>query len=458
MKKKLLLPLLTILIVLYLSGCSSFKKRTDTIGPVLQEPPPAPSLNIKSIEIRSDYLKNTAKNENLDSEEMAALNTLLNAYNSAKIFLSHELTKSQQTKVIKDLFNSIAILDYRYFSKLHLDLPKEKQGSIASLAERRKRILESFVSDDFKGVVNQCRELEQNFGEYGFTQEIYLVYILSLGKEGRLTEAVNLGRETLRKSETIPDLIYLKVRLVEWDLLLGNGEEALNLYDRLTDELDSKAALISALRNKIIELDRPHAHEQQGKETENSVLRGGTQEIKSVQEVLQEANDLAQNHEFKKAKRLLASYKNKAELQADIDLIERSIDLIELAEQESNERQVSLENRKKETIDLARNAIEKEEFEKAIAMIDRLMSEGVSDSQLHKLREKAVEKFINRERNRAADLFLSAKNTKDPEEKKKYLLESRKILNAIINRFPASELNERLKSHLNAIENEMKKL
>ena len=423
----------------------------------MQEPPPPPSLNIKSIDLRSDYLKSLIEEEDLAYEERAALNSLLNAYNSVKIFLSRQLTKPQQDHIVRDLFNAVSILDYRYFSKKRIEITEEKQRKIAILADMKKKILESYIADDYKGVIAQCTELQRNFGEEGFSHEISLVYILSLGEEGRLTEAVNLGQEVLSQWEPLPDRMYLKSRIVQWDLALGNGESALNLYDKLTDELDSKEALVNNLRKKIVELDRPPAFNF-GEESKVSTLPLESQETKSVHEVLNEANNLAQKREFKKAKLLLQSYKDKVTSPAELDMIERSIEVIELAEQESAEQAISRENRKKETITLAKKDIEKEEFEEAIARIDNLAAEGIQDRELQDLKEDAVEKYINNERNRAANLFLLAKKTNDPEEKKKYLTQSREILKKVIEKFPASKLNDRLKSHLNTIENELKKL
>ena len=53
--KKVFVPLLLALILsITVSGCSGLRKRADTQEPVLQEPPPAPSLNIKSIELKQD--------------------------------------------------------------------------------------------------------------------------------------------------------------------------------------------------------------------------------------------------------------------------------------------------------------------------------------------------------------------------------------------------------------------
>jgi hypothetical protein len=455
--RKVFVPLLLALFLLEMVlGCSGMRKRTDTQEPVLQEPPPAPSLNIKSIELRAEYLKNLLARKDLSEEERGAVNALLKAYRSAKISLSHRITKSQQMKIIRDLFNSMAILEYLYFTEKSSGA-EEETGSVNLLGVQRRKIIERYLADDFKGVISQCIELEKKFGRNGFNQEINLIYVLSLAEEGRLVEAVNLGEETLRQLETLPDRMYLKSHIVKWHLELGNIEDALNLYDKLTDDLDNLTARVRTLRKKIAELDRPPALTQEG-DREVANLENGEPGSKSVQKVLQEANELANNHDFQEAKLLLISYRNSTTSPSEIDMIDRAIKLIELAEEESDDKVMNEGNRKKKSLALAKKYLEDEEFEKAIEKIDEIAKVEDLDNESKKLRRTAVDKYLNKERNRAANLFLLAKNTRDPEQKKKYLIESREILKAIIDKYPSSDLNKRLKSHLKTIENELDKL
>ena len=112
----------------------------------------------------------------------------------------------------------------------------------------------------------------------------------------------------------------------------------------------------------------------------------------------------------------------------------------------------------KETIETAKNLIEGESFEDAIAKIDELQDLRGPSSESIALKNQAIEKLINRERNRAAKLFLAAKKTQDRAKKEEYLLSSYKILKAIIDKYPSSPLNNKLKSHIKTLTKEMERL
>jgi hypothetical protein len=75
-----------------------------------------------------------------------------------------------------------------------------------------------------------------------------------------------------------------------------------------------------------------------------------------------------------------------------------------------------------------------------------------------RLETRAVEKIINRERNKAAEIFLRARNTADPEKKEELLKSSYNILKAVAEKYPDSPLNKRINDNMRAIENELKKI
>ncbi|GEM_PF-5058970 len=99
--------------------------------------------------------------------------------------------------------------------------------------------------------------------------------------------------------------------------------------------------------------------------------------------------------------------------------------------------------------------IEKEEYEKAL---DVISSSEIKDRRLEELKERATEGIINRERNRAARLFLFAKESSDIEEKRKYLLSAYKILNSLIIKYPDYPFIERIKENLKKVEEELRKI
>ena len=74
------------------------------------------------------------------------------------------------------------------------------------------------------------------------------------------------------------------------------------------------------------------------------------------------------------------------------------------------------------------------------------------------LKNRAVESLINRERNRAAAIFLEAKKTKDPNKKKELFETSYKILKTLVEDYPQSPLKNKLTSHINIVQREIEKL
>ncbi len=86
------------------------------------------------------------------------------------------------------------------------------------------------------------------------------------------------------------------------------------------------------------------------------------------------------------------------------------------------------------------------------------LSEREESHEIKELREQAVESLINRERNRAAKLFLTARRTHDLEKKEEYLRSSYNILKELIEKYPSSPLISKVKSHLEKVEEELEKL
>ena len=106
---------------------------------------------------------------------------------------------------------------------------------------------------------------------------------------------------------------------------------------------------------------------------------------------------------------------------------------------------------------MARQSLEEEKFEQAISNLDNL-SEGEESLEVRELREQAIEGLINRERNRAARIFLNAKRTQDPVKKEEYLVTCYQILNSLIEKYPSSPLSEKIRSHIRKVSEEMEKL
>ena len=77
---------------------------------------------------------------------------------------------------------------------------------------------------------------------------------------------------------------------------------------------------------------------------------------------------------------------------------------------------------------------------------------------IKKIKDLAIDRLINRERNRAAKIFLMAKKAEDPEKRKELLLSSYDILIILIERYPSSSLINKLNDHLQKVRDELDRL
>ena len=155
---------------------------------------------------------------------------------------------------------------------------------------------------------------------------------------------------------------------------------------------------------------------------------------------------------------MLIEHRIRLEEGPEVKMIDEALRGVEIAEKNYEEEKRTGDTYVNETIETARDLIEQENFEEAIAKIEELQDLRGTDSASMALKNQAIEKLINRERNRAAKLFLAAKKRQDRTKKEEYLLSSYKLLNAIIEKFPSSPLNNKIKSHIKTLKKEMKRM
>jgi hypothetical protein len=129
---------------------------------------------------------------------------------------------------------------------------------------------------------------------------------------------------------------------------------------------------------------------------------------------------------------------------------------VERAEEEIlDQPQGMVGSQETDDVRLARQLIEEERFEEAIARLESMETSQAAGDEVQGLKEQAIEKLIQRERNRAARLFLAARDTQDRYQKEAYLKSSRDILKRILVEYPSSSLNEKIKSNLEIVEEEL---
>jgi hypothetical protein len=440
---------MTAFLVMFLvsvSGCIPVLQKPEVvISKSETRPASLPPLDL--LDRKIETLNAILQTEGVPEKDKEIASTLLESYKTLKVAYSGHLTKAEYRNVINILFKMFSALDENYFSEQR-GLP-DYSGPISLFSIKRKKIMDAYFAGDYKGVINQCVDLKSVFGPEALIPEIGLVFALSLGKQGMQKDAIEIGEGIALEMEATPDIIHLRAKIAEWHLNLGQRRNALNMYDKLTDNVDERQVILKGLTQKIAGKTEPKPA---------SEIKTGVQDLSPMDELLQKVDALMQKHLFDEARLLLIKHRIRLEDGPDAEIIDETLKEIEIAEEKFEKEKRSEDTYINETIETAKKLIEEESFEEAIFKIDEFQDLRGPCSESMALKNQAIEKLINRERNRAAKLFLAAKKTQDRAKKEEYLLSSYNILKVIIDKYPSSPLNAKLKSHIKTLTEEMKRL
>jgi hypothetical protein len=176
--------------------------------------------------------------------------------------------------------------------------------------------------------------------------------------------------------------------------------------------------------------------------------------------LFQEVNSLVKRRKYEEATRLLSKAERKTVAGPAREIILRAKEQID-AEKETAPMVEDISGRDaREIEDEAKHLLEQEKFEEAINRLDaaRNTSSEPHEEPLTRLKDSAVTGLINRERNRAAKIFLDAKKTNDPTLKREKLSLSREILADLIQDYPDSSLIPTLEQNLQVVDQTMQAL
>ena len=453
--KRLIRYFLTFSLV-FILGCVPVLEKHEVVGPETATKV-TPLLPANILDRKIGFLNKILKEGNLSKKDRKFALDLVDTYKSVKRSSSSDLTKGEYRRIIHDLFECYRLIDEYYFSK-EKDTDRLYTDAIVLFTNKRKNILDAYLSNNFKGVINHCLDLKEVFGSDALTPEIGLLFALSLGREGMLEEAIRIGEQIANELETSPDLILLQGRMAEWQLRLGHKEKSIRIYEKLTDNMDEKEALIKTLNSKISKTPKSiKIIEQTSKELTVSE-RTDSNDQNTIDRLLHKVDDLVQRHAYNEARILLIKRRIRVEEGPEIEIIDQTLNKIGLEEERYKREKEFRNSQRKAALETVKNMIEEEKFEEAIAKIEELNQAHEINAETAALKERAIEKLINRERNRAAKLYLEAKKNQDILKKEEYLRSSYEILKGLIDKYPSSPLNKKLESHIARVREEMDKL
>ncbi|MFH1351563.1 MAG: hypothetical protein ABII26_11620 [Pseudomonadota bacterium] len=450
---------LSLLALSIIFGCRPSPERV-VIEPI-QGARPTPVLPVEVIDGKIAYINAVLTQKNLDEGDKKVALDLLDAYKAIRIASQFGGSDYEQRRVTQLLYDQLSQLDQKYFSKRRPEKPQHS-NVISLFAQKKRKILDAYLAGDHKGVVNDCIELEASFGPDALTPEIGLLFALSLAKKGVLKEAVEIGEKIIHETERRPNLTGLRANIVQWQMALGNRDKAVRAYDKLTDNMDEMNALFIQAQQKIVEKDRAMMPPQGSLPTPSSspqpALQDSLKDSDPMGKLLKEVDGLIQKHAFDGARLLLIRHRLRTQEGPDMETIEQALKSVELAEERFKADEYTQLSQNEETIKLAKKLIEEENFKEALTTLDEIKGAGDVTSEMKQLRELAIEKIINRERNEAAKLFLLAGKTNEPSKKKELLLSSYKILKTLIEKYPLSPLINKLNDHQKKVKEELGRL
>jgi hypothetical protein len=423
--------------------------KTETVSP-----PPVPA---QQVDEKMAYLENILEDESLSDEDKQRASDLLSTYKKFKAYLQVQSAETDHGMMIGMLYESLSRLDEAYFSRKGLEGPQYSE-TLTLFSFKRREILDKYLSGDYEGVINECVELEAEFGPDSLLPEIALIFAVSLAKKGMLKDAINISESISPEFEGRPDLIHLRANMIAWQLDVGDREKALQIYEKLIDDVDEKEALLSSSR-QMLTVEGRASYPKGAPTEEDATQQSYLLEEASLERLLKNVDERISRHEFEEAKLLLIKRKIRLQEGApELEKIDQALSKVDRAEEEYEEEKNAKLAHEKETFELARRLIEQENYEEAISKLEALGSVQEPTLQTRALKDLATEGLINRERNKAAKYFLMARKTTDPEKKEQLLLASLDILKVLAENYPSSNLIGKVNDNIKAVRIELGKL
>ena len=336
-----------------------------------------------------------------------------------------------------------------------LESGTSSERAVRDFLDTERDILAAYRDGRPLEVIDRSLELVRAYGPGSLRPEILRVFAWSLAREGMVEEAVEMGGYSLRASKDIPETTLFRSELARWYWSLGQKNKAKQIHQTLAKRAVETEALLSRLESELsedvlaAESEPSMAPRLSGDARVDGKIAEACPELASV---LGQVDRLIGRSAYDQAKLVLIKHRLRSSDERRARILDQAMQQVESAEQEAErKREVQTAARRKQ-LERARTLIEKEKYEEAFSELETFRAISEEGDEAEALRERALEGLINRERNRAARLFLKAKETDDPGRKEEYLRSSYRILKSLVDKYPSNSLSEKVRSNLKIVE------
>lgn len=416
-------------------------------------------IPVAAMDDRIQSLENRLKKDGLSSKAKKLAYTLIDTYREIKrVSQEPYLTPKTYDRVIQTLFQSLTTTEQQFFECAIS--PGESSAGVERFLKMREEIFNAFLNGNHPLVINRTRILADTFGPDAVTPDIAMVYALSLAETGETKTALVVGDSVTPKLDQLPDPVRLRAGLAQTALRGGMADRAAHHYEVLLDLQSERAALVDAV-GRALAHETPLPEHLKTRDQSASDLPSQPPvrpTFTTLDDLLEAVDARIEKNAYQDAKLLLIRHRLTFEGGPALEAIDRKLQAVEDLQKTYEEERLIREAYVKETLQGAKHLMEAEQFEDAVDRLDRMEGDAAFKAETSALRAQAVLNIINRERNRAARLFLEAKKTSDTQKKEKLLTQSYNVLKALNEKYPSSSLNEKVLSHMEIVKNELEKV
>ncbi len=451
MKKSMLVSLMFLLAV---ASCVPLQRERPRVAMIPRGAAPLAEHQRERLENRVKALRALLEDGALDPDQSRLAANLIRLYEE----IAERVEPYRPLE--RDLLAALLELEARYF-ELATKEALEAKEVVSEFLEARAEILELFVSKNYAGVVERCVSLKNRYGPKALDPELEAVLSMALARQGLYKEAIEIAERVMASKQDLPNLTTLIAEIPLWYLELQDNEKAFAAFERFSKVAHESSNLANRIGARVmaaspqgVTISKYPQHP-----TEQSMLkpdeRVGTETLEGL---IQEAYKLSDLKKFEEARELLLSQRNTFTNPSEIEAIDQALRIIDQREEQYLEARIAALSRDRFTLENARRLAEEERYDEAIAALDQLLALSPGNKEARALRDNLVETHINKERNRAARLFLAAKNVSDPLKKERYLRSCLEILKGLVDKYPSSPLIPKINSHIAKVSRELERL